>query len=149
MTITTLFRDKLPKGLCFPLGLEILSACAPDLAALNAGVVFVWQSTWASQIFDAQKGDAGRLAVCQVRQTIPHMRINALKVRNLPEDAEVVVAEFAIASSHRSKVLDAFKVQGAGLLSVAIRQNPRSSFFLVYDIEKGLFAAGKPEWPIW
>ncbi len=149
MTLATLFRDKVPRGLCFPIGLEVFSECVPELAALNASVVFIWQSTWASQIFDAQKGDAGRLAVCQVRQTLPRMRINAQKVREMAEGSEIVVAEFAIAAAHRSKVLGAFRSQGAGLVSEAIRSNPQAAFSVIYDIEKCAFVVGEPKWQVW
>lgn len=149
MTIVTLFRDNLPRGLCFPIGLESFSECVPELEALNASIVFVWQSTWASQIFDAKEGNAGRLAVLQVRPTLPLMRINAPKVRAMADDSGVVVAEFAVAALHRSKVLEAFRSHGAGLVSATVQTNPQAEFSVFFDIEKCAFVLGKPSLRIW
>jgi hypothetical protein len=100
-------------------------------------------------MFDARRGSAGRLAVCQVRNTLPRMRINAKKVREMAEGSEIVVAEFAVAASHRSKVLSAFRSQGTGLLSEAIRANRQAVLSVSYDIEKCVFVVAESTWPVW
>jgi hypothetical protein len=133
--ITTLFRDSLPKGLCFPIGLEVLSASLTKSDVANAALVFVWRSTWAAQLFDPANGDNGKLAVLSIRPDLPRMRINATKVRAMPPDCETVFVEFAVTSDRRREVLDAFIDHGVGLVAKRLAEQPLRPFGLTFDVE--------------
>jgi hypothetical protein len=144
--IITLFRDRLPKGLCFPIGLEVISESLAKSNISDAALLFVWKSTWAAQLFDPENGDDGSLAVLNVRLDLPRMRINAAKVRPMPSTCEVVFTEFAVASKRRREVLDAFVEHGAGLLTKRLAERPVRPFGLSFNVEENRMAisAKKP-----
>jgi hypothetical protein len=137
--ITTLFRDSLPQGLSFPIGQKTLADGVPALPSMNAALVFVWQSTWASQLFDAENGTQGRLAILQVRSTLPRMRINGAKVRTASPDCRAVVVEFAVSSTRRRSVLEAFIDHGATLIAERIAADSPPSLSLYFNIATGNF----------
>ena len=144
--ITTLFRDRLPKGLCFPIGLQTLSESMVKSDVPNTALAFVWRSTWAAQLLDPANGDDGKLAVLTVRLDLPRMRINIAKVRPVPSDCEVVLVEFAVTSERRRVVLDAFLDHGAGLVTKRLAARPLQPFGLTFDVETNRMAisARKP-----
>jgi hypothetical protein len=131
--ITTLFRDRLPKGLCFPIGLEVMSASMAKSGISNAALVFVWRSTWAAQLFDPANGDDSKLAVLNMRLDLPRMRINSTKVRPMPPNCEVVFVEFAVISERRRQVLDAFLDHGSDLLTKRLADRPRRPFGMTFN----------------
>jgi hypothetical protein len=147
--LTTLFRDRLPKGLCFPIGVGVLTERVSALSKLNAAAVFMWQSTWASQLFDAKSGAAGKLTVMHIRPDLPRMRINHRKVREMPPDCRIVVSEFAVSSDHRSHVLTALADHGASLLEREIEERPQPNFLLHYEIDTGRFTVAKNRQDVW
>jgi hypothetical protein len=130
--LITLFRDKLPNGLCFPLGQEIL---AKAVYSLDLAIVFVWQSTWASQILDPVNGERGEIVILNVGAEAPRMRINVAKVRPIPPEAQFVVTEFASASDRRQEVLEAFHAHGARLVSKRLAERAFQPFQLRFNIE--------------
>ena len=133
--LVTLFRDKLPKGLCFPLGHEVLRKAAAPLHNFDLAIVFVWQSTWASQILDPVNGDGGDIVVFNVGSKTPRMRINVAKVRPIPPEVQIVITEFAIASDRRQEVLEAFHAHGAGLVSERLAERAFQPFQLRFNID--------------
>ena len=147
--LATLFRDRLPKGLCFPIGVAVLAERVPALSKSSAAAVFVWQSTWASQLFNASCGAAGKLTIMQVRPDLPRMRINERKVRKLPLESRIVVAEFAVSSNHRSHVLAAFVDHGASVLEREIEGRSQPKFLLHYEIETARLTVTKNRKDIW
>jgi len=130
--LITLFRDKLPNGLCFPLGQEIL---AKAVYSLDLAIVFVWQSTWASQILDHVNGEGGEIVILNVGTETPRMRINVAKVRPIPPEVQIVITEFAIASDRRQEVLEAFHAHGAGLVSERLAERAFQPFQLRFNID--------------
>lgn len=144
--ITTLFRDRLPKGLSFPIGLEALSESIAQSGVSSAALVFVWRSTWAAQLLDPANGEDGKLAILSIRLDLPRMRINTAKVRPMPTGCEVVLSEFAVTSERRRVVLDAFMDHGAGLVAKRLAERPLHPFGLALNIETNRMAisARKP-----
>ena len=143
----TLFRDRLPKGLAFPLGIEALRTGAPALEEFRPGVLFTWQSTWASQLYDPLKGHGGRLAILHLLRDLPAMHINDAKVRTRSPQCRLVIAEFAISSTHRRLVLDNFLVDGGEIISRGLSYwpyegmgyPPFEGMAVWFDLEKEVF----------
>ncbi|MFO1408523.1 MAG: hypothetical protein U1F08_13480 [Steroidobacteraceae bacterium] len=113
----TIFRDHLPKGLTFPLGLNVLSTHVPALTSRRSAVLFVWQSTWAAQLFNPKGGPDGQLSILHVTSYPPRMRINSEKVREPAPDCQAYISQYAISSEHRRKVIEAFIGNGAAEMS--------------------------------
>jgi hypothetical protein len=130
--LITLFRDKLPNGLCFPLGQEIL---AKAVHSLDLAIVFVWQSTWASQILDHVNGEGGEIVILNVGTETPRMRTNVAKVRPIPPEVQIVITEFASASDRRQEVFEAFHAHGAGLVSERLAERAFQPFQLRFNID--------------
>lgn len=135
----TLFRDRLPKGLTFPLGQETLSSGIPALEALSPAVLFTWQSTWASQLYNPTEGQDGQLSILHLLREMPVMRINGDKVRDRPPACQIVIAEYAVSSKHRRRVLDAFLQSGSGLVSRSLIDWPFASRGVRFDLATNAF----------
>jgi hypothetical protein len=147
--MTTCFRDRLPKDLCFALGQQSLIKALPNLKSLNPALYFVWQSTWAAQIFNP-KGEAdGTLALLQVGTRPPLMRVNAARVETHPENCQVIVSQFAVSSEHRHEVREAFDASGSRAIS-GLLMAPRIEPFMVYcRLSSGGVSVGPNRREIW
>ena len=141
----TVFRDRLPKGLSYPIGLEALAANVVPLVTANAAVLFAWHSTWAPQIFDPVTGRDGRLPILRVDPSRPFMRVGNEKVKEPPADCLAYVVEYAVASTLRRRVLDGFVAQGAALTSQSVLRNPASPFILYFSVESGAWVVDAPQ----
>jgi hypothetical protein len=133
--VVTLFRDQLPKGLCFPLGVEALSKSLAVSNGFKLALLCVWRSTWASQILHPVNGEDGDVAIFNVSADIPRIRINTDKVRPLPPECEMVITEFAVASGRRREILEAFLTQGASLVSERLADRTRQPFQVRFNID--------------
>jgi len=147
--LTTLFRDKLPRGLCFPIGLELLDEHLPFFRAHELAVFFVWQSTWAAQYFNPVIGRDGKLTILQIRRTAPHMRINQNKVKVIPKGCYAAISEYAISSELRKCVIDTFIDSGAALLSKKVITKEIPSLQLQYEISSNKFIVSAYDHNIW
>lgn len=147
--LITLFRDKLPSGLCFPIGLEPLNEYLPIFRENDVGVFFVWQSTWAAQIYNPQIGQDGKLTILQMRKQQPYMRINRNKVKVIPKGCYAAISEYAVSSDLRKCVLDAFIDSGAALVLERIRSQKIPSLQLLYEISSNRFVMSAYDQTVW
>jgi hypothetical protein len=147
--MVTCFRDRLPKHLCFPLGQQPLSAVLPDLERRYAALYFVWQSTWAAQIFNPEGGEDGLLALLKVSAQPPRMRTSAARVKARPDKCQVAVSEFAVSSGHRHEVREAFVASGSRIIGNLLSTSNIEPFMVYYRLGSGSVSVRPNRHEVW
>ena len=123
MAIVTLIRDKLPTGISFPVGKQLIESQVDSSSVGDAALLYIYTSSWQHQHYDPLRDERDEYVVLMLQKNFPFLRVKNSLLEKRYTEASVsfnwYFTLFPVRSEYRARVKEAFALHGQQVMKQA------------------------------